>query len=294
MPDGVAIATSPTLARDIVESVERLVARAAAVDGFSALNESATLRLRHPRAAVVHRVATHQGLLEGYAQVESGPDHTTGALVVEPGRRRRGVGSALVRAMLTAAGPPLQLWAMGDTAAAQGLAAQAGLRRSRELLIMNRPLTELVAPPRVRPDRVIRTFMVGSDEEAWLAVNARAFAQHPEQGRMSRDDLDERMAEPWFDPEGFLVAVQGQAMVGFHWTKQHPDHLGEVYVLGVDPNAGGRGLGKDLLAAGLAHLQHRGNTAVELYVEGDHAAAIGLYRRYGFALSSRDVMYAQV
>lgn len=294
MPDGVAIATFPTLAPETVESVERLVARAAAVDCFSALNESATLRLRHPRCAVVHRVATQQGLLVGYAQVESGPDHTTGALVVEPGRRRRGVGSALVRDMLAAGSPPLQLWAVGDTAAARGLAVQAGLRRSRELLIMTRPLTEPVAPPRLRPDTVIRAFAVGADEEAWLAVNARAFAQHPEQGRMSRADLDERMAEPWFDPEGFLVAMQAEAMIGFHWTKQHPDHLGEVYVLGVDPDAGGRGLGKELLAAGLAHLQRGGNTAVELYVEGEHAAAIGLYRGYGFAVSSRDVMYAQV
>ena len=46
-------------------------------------------------------------------------------------------------------------------------------------------------------------------------------------------------------------------MVGFHWTKQHQDQLGEVYVLGIAPSAAGRGLGKALLLTGLRSLQRR-------------------------------------
>jgi mycothiol synthase len=82
-------------------------------------------------------------------------------------------------------------------------------------------------------------------------------------------------------------------MVGFHWTKQHPDLLGEVYVLGVDPGSGGHGLGKALLGQGLSHLRDRGNTSVQLYVEADHGRAVALYAGYGFTVASRDVMYAQ-
>ena len=134
--------------------------------------------------------------------------------------------------------------------------------------------------------------MPGQDENAWLAVNAAAFADHPEQGSITRDDLDDRMAEPWFDPDGFFVATVGEEMLGFHWTKQHQDHLGEVYVLGIAPAAAGRGLGKALLLTGLRHLRDRGNTTVELYVEADNPTAVGLYRAYGFAPASRDVMYA--
>jgi mycothiol synthase len=101
------------------------------------------------------------------------------------------------------------------------------------------------------------------------------------------------MAEPWFDPAGFFLAERAGTLVGFHWTKQHAGTLGEVYVLGVDPGAGGRGLGGALLDVGLQHLRAVGDTEVELYVEGDHAHAVGLYTGRGFSTASRDVMYAQ-
>ena len=136
-------------------------------------------------------------------------------------------------------------------------------------------------------------FRPGTDEDAWLHVNARAFAAHPEQGSLTADDLAQRMAEPWFDPSGFFLAEAGPTLLGFHWTKRHPGGLGEVYVLGVDPDAGGGGLGKALLDTGLAHLQRQGDTGVELYVEGDHERAVALYVGRGFTRASRDVMYAQ-
>ena len=225
--------------------------------------------------------------------MEAGAAQTTGQLLVAPEHRRRGVGTLLVERMLTEAVPPLQIWAAGDRPAAQALAARTGLRPGRTLLIMKRPLAGDLADPVPVPGVHIRTFVPGRDEEAWLAVNAAAFVDHPEQGRMTIDDLRDRMAESWFDPEGFFLATRDDAVIGFHWTKQHPDRLGEVYVLGVDPAAGGQGLGKALLLTGLRHLEQQGNTEVQLYVEADHARAVGLYRAYGFSTASRDVMYAQ-
>jgi mycothiol synthase len=181
---------------------------------------------------------------------------------------------------------------MGETGAAQALARRSHLVPVRRLLIMKRSL-EGVIPVSPPPTEVrIRTFVVGEDEREWLAVNARAFAGHPEQGRIGLDDLTDRMAEPWFDPEGFFVAVRDSAMIGFHWTKQHPGGLGEVYVLGVDPQAGGEGLGRALLSIGLEYLRQRGNTQVELYVEADNEPAVALYGGYGFRVVGRDVMYA--
>jgi len=301
MASHVAVRSTERLTAPEVVAVRGLVDAAAAEDRFSALNEAGLLHLQHQRPGVRHLLAQRdddEGLA-GYGQLEVGSATSTGLLVVAPAARRQGVGHALLTALITAAPTRLQLWAVGDTEAARALAARAGLTRSRELLVMTRPLDEPLPSPQLPAGVSIRSFEAGRDEQAWLDVNARAFASHPEQGSLSADDLAQRMAEPWFDPAGFFLAVDHgsegteSALLGFHWTKQHPDRLGEVYVLGVDPGAGGRGLGQALLDTGLNHLRDRGNTSVQLYVEADHARAVALYRSRGFSTASRDVMYAQ-
>ncbi len=274
------------------EWVEQLAAAAASADGTFPLNEAAMLALRRPRPDVRHLLARADDQLVGYAQLQQDEDVlATGQLVVSPAARRRGVARALLDRLLSLSGGRLQLWAMGDSAAAAALAARAGLDRVRGLSIMTRPLDDDLPVAEPPAGVTIRSFRTGQDEDAWLAVNARAFAHHPEQGRITRADLAERMAEPWFDPAGFLLAERGGRLIGFHWTKQHPDRLGEVYVIGVDPDAGGGGVGKALLAAGLRYLRSQGNSEVELYVESDHRTAIGLYAGAGFRERSRDVLY---
>lgn len=291
------------LESDQVAAVESLLTAAERADGTPPVNEAGRLLLRHPRPGARHLLAYANGTLVGYAQLDDGPAQSTAQLVVGPDARRRGVGRSLLDRALDEATGPVQIWAMGDSDGARRLADEVGLQRRRELLVMTRSLddtlpTEAASPV---PDGVrVRTFRPGTDEAGWLALNAAAFAGHPEQGRLTRTDLDERMAESWFDPAGFFLAATGGAdetdtetMVGFHWTKQHPDRLGEVYVLGVAPSLSGRGLGKALLGAGLRHLRDRGNTTVELYVEADHRGAVGLYQGYGFTVAGRDVMYGQ-
>ena len=290
----------------LLAGVHDLLDAATRADGATPLNEAALLALKHPdRGGARHLVATDgtdglratdaAGDVVGYAQLA--PDGT-GQLVVRPEHRRRGVGSRLVAELLALAarqGTGLRVWALGDSPAAHALAARSGLVASRTLLVMRRPLADLPAP--VVPDGItITTFRPGHDEQAWLTVNARAFAHHPEQGSIDAEDLAERTNEAWFDPEGFFLArpvgeTSGNVL-GFHWTKQHEGGLGEVYVLGVDPDAQGRGLAKALLLTGLAHLRDTGDDVVELYVEADQPGPVGLYTAYGFIEASRDVMYA--
>ncbi|MBA3529503.1 MAG: mycothiol synthase [Propionibacteriaceae bacterium] len=293
MTEGLKITPSATIDQGEVSQITELVHLAEARDGFSALNEAALLHLRHPRSGVRHILARQRGELVGYAQLDSTTSASIGQLVVGPQWRQSGIGSALLVTLISLSSSPLRIWAMGNSVAARALAASHGLLPARELLIMTRSLTDPVAEPAPPADIVIRPFVVGQDEGAWLTVNARAFRHHPEQGRLTRSDLEDRLAEAWFDPAGFFVATRADQMIGFHWTKQHPERLGEVYVLGVDPGAGGQGLGKALLVRGLEYLQQRGNVVVELYVESDHSQAISLYRGYGFTVASRDVMYAQ-
>jgi len=147
----------------------------------------------------------------------------------------------------------------------------------------------------------VRTYRPGVDDEAFLALNREAFADHPEQGGLDRHGLLERMSQEWFDPAGFFVAEtdDGEGLSGFHWTKVHPSRdnapTGEVYVIGVAPAAQGTGLGRELLIAGLEHLRNREVGEVVLYVEADNVRAVRLYRAFGFTHDAEDtdVMYAR-
>lgn len=287
------IAVVSQLSEAEITSVLRLRTDAEAVDHLVALNEAAVLRLRRPHPTTRHLLVSEDGDLVGYAQLELGTEWSAGQLVVSPSHRREGVGTQLLRRLIMESSTPLRVWAMGDTPAARALALGVGMVRQRELLIMERRLDEKLPKPAIPPGVQIRTFVPGQDEQEWLRVNAAAFASHPEQALIDLDDLNDRMAESWFDARGFFVATKDGSMVGFHWTKQHQDQLGEVYVLGIAPWAARRGLGKALLLTGLRWLQQQGNSRVKLYVESDHQAAIELYLTYGFATASRDVMYAQ-
>ena len=293
MSELLTIAVVAELTETEINSVLQLVADAEPVDQMRALNEAAMLRLRRPHPTTQHLLVSEGEDLVGYAQLESGTEWSAGQLLVSADHRRRGIGTLLLQRLITESSRPLRVWVMGDTPAARALATTAGMIRQRELLIMERGLDEEMPEPAIPAGVHIRTFIPGRDEQQWLRVNAAAFAHHPEQALIDGDDLADRMAEPWFDPKGFFVATIEDTMVGFHWTKQHQDQLGEVYVLGVTPSAAGRGLGKALLVTGLRSLQERGSTHVQLYVEADHRAAIELYLNYGFATVSRDVMYAQ-
>ena len=287
------VAVVSQLSEAEITSVLRLRTDAEAVDQIVALNEAAMLRLRRPHPTTRHLLVSEDGDLVGYAQLELGTEWSTGQLVVSPSHRRKGVGTQLLRRLIMESPTALRVWAMGDTPAARALAMGVGMVRRRELLIMERRLDDELPEPVIPPGVQIRTFVPGQDEREWLRVNAAAFASHPEQALIDLDDLNDRMAESWFDARGFFVATKDGSMMGFHWTKQHQDQLGEVYVLGIAPWAARRGLGKALLLTGLHWLRQQGNSRVKLYVESDHQAAIELYLTYGFATASRDVMYAQ-
>jgi mycothiol synthase len=279
--------------------IARAVLTAAAVDdGREAVSEAGRLRLREgeQRPGVRHLLQTLGGRPAGYAQLETAGDggFATAELAVHPEVRRRGLGGRLAEALLAEVPPAkaVDCWAHGGHPGAARLAERHGGELVRELRQMRRPAGGDVPEP-VLPEGVeLRTFRPGEDDAAWLRLNALAFAHHPEQGAWTEADLADRLAEPWFDPEGFFLAVRGGELVGFHWTKVHPDGLGEVYVVGVAPGEQGSGLGRALTAAGLRHLiRERGVPAVLLYVDADNPAAVRVYERLGFTVHEVDLMY---
>jgi mycothiol synthase len=278
------------------DAVLALLSEAARVDGQQAVSEQGRLQLRGgEREGVSHLLLTVDGTLVGYAQLEdTDPVEAPAAeLVVHPAHRGQGHGRALGSALLAASGKRLRVWAHGGHSAARHLAQVLGLTLFRELRQMRRPLADFDPPEPTLPEGVtVRTFVPGQDDAAWLAVNAQAFAHHPEQGSLTQRDLDDRKAEPWFDPGGFFLAERGGELLGFHWTKVHAqERLGEVYVLGVRPGTQGGGLGRALTTIGLRHLAARGLPTAMLYVDGDNKAALSVYERLGFTTYETDLMY---
>jgi mycothiol synthase len=299
---------SETAAHAVLE----LVSAATEEDGVGPLSEHVMLHLRYggdPRARNLLLVS--HGELAGYAHLDptdpvEGP---SGELVIHPAHRRQGLGLRLVRALVAeASGRELRLWAHGDLPAASRLAATAGFERVRALWQMRRSLQARLGRPQLADGLTIRTFVVGQDEDEWTRLNSRAFVRHPEQGAWTREDLDLREREPWFDPDGFFLAERGGKLIGFHWTKIHGlgdvapgngpaghahEPIGEVYVVGVDPEARGLGLGRALTLVGLRYLRSRGLFQVMLYVDESNTPAIGLYESLGFTHWDTDVMFAR-
>ncbi|WP_207939080.1 mycothiol synthase [Actinomadura darangshiensis] len=267
-----------------------LAEAAADADGVGPLSEHALLALRGGRPGLA---ISEGGVVVAYAHVDPATEEepAAGELVVHPEHRRRGHGRRLLRALKDEAGGPLRVWAHGDLPAAAALAESEGMARVRALFQMRRPAAGPLPETRVAEGVALRTFEPGQDEEAWLKVNARAFADHPEQGAWTMADVREREAEEWFDPAGFFLAERDGRLAGFHWTKTHPGGIGEVYVVGVDPDAQGLGLGRTLTLAGLHHLRDTGLDQIMLYVDESNTAAVRLYESLGFTRYAVDVMY---
>ncbi|MFD4295173.1 mycothiol synthase [Rhodococcus sp. NPDC058532] len=283
------------------KQIRDLIDRAAGVDGTEPVSEQAVHRLSG-RSDTEHLLWTVDGAVVGYAGVEPahGEHPAMVEAVVDPGHRGRGIGRALVSAALRRGGPGTRVWAHGDLPAARAVASRLGLTPARELLQLRRRLDAPPLPDVPVPDGVtLRTYAGPGDDAGLLRVNAAAFDWHPEQGSWTQREIDERVAEPWFDPAGLFVAadsVTGE-MLGFHWTKVHDASgadpaIGEVYVVAIAPSAQGRGLGRLLTVAGLRYLRDRGLGSVLLYTEADNTSALHTYDRLAFERFHVDVAYA--
>lgn len=290
-----------------VQAVQALLDAAASADAHPALDEHTWLDLvqggREGFAGLVAWDSGHDHPV-GYAQVSRGKDSWALEFVVDPHHRVPGstIGLDLARAAADVirdeGGGHLHLWVSQPRPEHDRVAAAIGLRPGRVLYQMRRPLpveasVRGAAEAGVGPLET-RAFRPGVDEEAWLEVNNRAFAWHPEQGGWDLDTIKAREDQPWFDPTGFLVHTEGARIAGFCWTKVHADHeppLGEIYVIAVDPDFAGQGLGRRLVLAGLDHLWRTGVGTGMLYADAGNAAAVKLYIDLGFVVNHIDQAY---
>jgi len=333
----VRLDVSHRLGPDDIAAVLALLDAVTDSDGVRPLSEHVMLHLRYggdsaachllARAAGDQRAGDQQGWLVGYGHIDvtDAVEGPAGELAVHPDARHRGVGRAIVTRMLdeTLDGR-LRLWAHGQLPDAATLARGLGFHRERVLWQMRRSLFTSLPVPDLPEGIRLRSFVPGQDERAWTEVNNRAFADHPDQGQWSLEEIRIREREPWFDPAGFILAErvsierseerselgaprESGEIIGFHWTKIHGgatgetdshhghvhEPIGEVYVLGVDPAAQGLRLGPALTLAGLRHLRSRGLSQAMLYVDEANTRAIEMYQRLGFTRWDVDVCFVR-
>ena len=287
-------------------SVLKLIKAATDLDGVPPIAEHVLLHLRHGGdKSDSHLVIEKDDQVIAYAHLDitdlvAGPSVEA---VVHPKYRGQGFGTALLDKAITICGDKTRIWSHGDLPQAQSIATALKLERLWANLQMSKKLSKI---EKITSKYLIRSFMPGIDDEAFLELNNKVFTDHPDQGGWSKSDLAVRVNEEWFDEKGFFVCEDKDKLIGFCWTKIHGAHthshegnetdhgheaIGEIYVLAVDPAYKGKGIGKDLTTTGLNYLKYQGLSSAMLYVGVENEAALNLYTSLGFSDFGSDVMY---
>jgi len=294
------------LSKSQQESVLSLIKAAHDFDGTPAIAEHVLLHLRHGGdKSDSHLVIEENKEVIAYAHLDT-TDLVAGPsveAVVHPQHRGKGLGALILKEAIKICGDKTRIWSHGDLPAAKAIAAYLKLERLWSNLLMSKSLGEIQPVTSKYP---IRTFIPGLDNQAFLELNNNVFANYPDQGGWSEDDLKVRLNEDWFEKEGFFVAEDKGDLIGFCWTKIHGAHthshngsdddhgheaLGEIYVLAVKPNYKGHGVGRVLTVTGLNYLKYQGLNNVMLYVGVENKPAFKLYKSLGFNEFGSDVMY---
>ena len=275
-------------------------------DGTPAIAEHVLLHLRHGGdKSDSHLVIEENKEVIAYAHLDT-TDLVAGPsveAVVHPQHRSKGLGALILKEAIKICGDKTRIWSHGDLPAAKAIAASLNLERLWSNLLMSKSLGEIQPVTSKYP---IRTFIPPLDNQAFLALNNKVFANYPDQGGWSENDLKVRLNESWFEKEGFFVAEDKGELIGCCWTKipgahthshngSDDDHgheaLGEIYVLAVNPDYKGQGVGRDLSITGLNYLKYQGLNNVMLYVGVENIPAFNLYISLGFNEFGSDVMY---
>jgi mycothiol synthase len=301
MSQGVEISTVDSLDLAQQENVLAIVHAAFHADDVEPLSEHVELHLKHGGdKPISHILAVKNNEIVGYGHLDQtdlleGP---SAELVVHPKERHQGIAKLILKTIETLASKNIRLWAHGNTSAAENFATKLGYQPIREISQMRLSLFDALADFEFNNNFTLTTYQGDEDNEDILKINKSAFRDLPDQAAWSLADLKLRLNESWFDPKGLaILRTKSNVPAGFCWTKVHGHHshghkpLGELYVLAIDPEFQGHGLGKQLTLWSVHHLRTLGLSEAMLYVDAKNEKAKKIYTELGFTNSGSDTLY---
>lgn len=217
-----------------------------------------------------------------------------GHLAVHPGRRGAGIGTALAGVLEGRARErigevenrdaqvTLEGWINADSATDAAWARGLGYEWTRRFLRMRIDMSEPPPAPEWPDGITVRTFRLGVDDRAMYEAQGQAFADHWGHVDLSFEQWLKRTKRHDFDPELWLMALDGDRVVATSTNSVIPENMGWISGLGVVPSHRRRGIARAILLQAFSDFWRRGQRSVALGVDADSlTGATKLYEAAG-------------
>jgi mycothiol synthase len=187
----------------------------------------------------------------------------------------------------------------GEMVSGRKLLAKMGFRFIRRFLELRLDLSGAHALNMSRAAPRCRRLKRG-EEDKLVQIQNRSFADTWGFNPNTLEEIVYRIGLPGCAPEDIILACDGENVMGYCWTRIYAGRdkvtrgdKGRIYMLGVDPDYRGKGVGKEVLLAGLSYLKSKGVGIVELTVDSKNKAACALYRSAGFQIETMSLWYGK-
>lgn len=246
------------------------------------------------------------GSILGYIDVV--PELSIGRVVlycwVHPEHRRRGLATKLLSCAtqrakeLGAKAAHVQI--AEDNAVARGALTKLGFECVRRFLELRLDVDKVRRQDIDQAALECRPLQRG-EEDKLTRIQNRSFTDTWGYNPNTVEEITYRTNQSDFSPEDVVLASDGDKVIGYCWTEltggeeaATGERKGRIFMIGADPDYRGRGVGKRVLLAGLAHLKSKGIRVVELTVDSENKAACALYRSVGFEVGTSSLWYQKL
>ncbi|MFQ6121878.1 MAG: GNAT family N-acetyltransferase [Dehalococcoidales bacterium] len=208
--------------------------------------------------------------------------------LVHPEHRRKGLakrllGHAIHRAKKLKA-KVIQVNIRQDNVVAKRVLPKLGFTVCRRFLEIRRSLSDL--PDTAHNIYSCRHLQPG-EEDKLTQIQNRCFAGTWGYNPNTTEEIAYYANLSHRSPQDIVLICEGDKPVGYCWTEINREAVkgerkGRIFMLGVDPDYRGKGIGKIALLAGLSRLKSKGIRVVEVTVDSENEVARALYRSVGF------------